>query len=97
MSQYEEIIQIVEEIASMSETSSFELIRYAENLGRFVSSFSTLVNGTNDLAAKQVNNYFITAQKELYKAAKSTLEAAKIGYDWCGDTSPKLVLKKVRY
>lgn len=96
MSQYEEIIQIVSKIASMSETTSFELINYAEGLSRFVSNFSALVNGSNDPSTKMVCSYFVSAQKELYKAAKATLEAAKIGHDWCGETSPTLVLKKVR-
>lgn len=96
MSQYEEIIQIVSEIASMSETASFELINYAEGLSRFVSNFSALVNGSNDPSTKMVCSYFVSAQKELYKAAKATLEAAKIGHDWCGEASPTLVLKKVR-
>lgn len=95
MSQYEEVIQIVEAIANMSETSSYELLRYAERLSQFSGHFSAIVNGTNDSSAKMVYSSFISAQKELYKAAKVLLEAAKSGYDWCGDTSPKLVLKKV--
>ena len=96
MSQYEEIIQIVSEITIMSETASFELINYAEGLSRFVSNFSTLVNGSDDPLTKMVCSYFISAEKELYKAAKATLQASKIGHDWCGGTSPTLVLKKVR-
>ena len=96
MSQYEKVVQIVESIAGDSETKSYELIQYAESLGRFIASFSSITNGTNDPAAKNVCVAFTTAQKELYKAAKASIEAAKAGYDWCGDTSKTLVLKKVR-
>lgn len=96
MSQYEEIVQVVESIANDSETKSYELIRYAEGLGRFIANFSATVNGTNDSSAKDVYAAFLSAQKELYKAAKASMEAAQAGYDWCGDTQKTLVLKKVR-
>lgn len=91
MSQYEEVVQVVESIAGDSETKSYELIQYAERLGRFIASFSSVVNGTNDPSAKNVCTSFTTAQKELYKAAKASLEVAKSDYDWCGDTSKNLV------
>lgn len=96
MSQYEEIVQVVESIASDSETKSYELIQYAEGLGRFIANFSAVVNGTNDPSAREVCASFLAAQKELYKAAKESIEAAQAGYDWCGDTQKTLVLKKVR-
>lgn len=96
MSQYEEIVRIVSEIANMSEITCFELINYAEELSHFVSNFSALVNGSKDPSTKMVCSHFVAAQKELYKAAKATLEAAKIGHDWCSDTLPTLVLKKIR-
>lgn len=96
MSQYEEVVQVVESIANDSETKSYELIQYAEGLGRFIANFSAAVNGTNDPSAKEVCAAFLSAQKELYKAAKASLEAAQAGYDWCGDTQKTLVLKKVR-
>lgn len=96
MSQYEEVVQVVESIANDSETKSYELIQYAEGLARFIANFSAAVNGTNDPSAKEVRAAFLSAQKELYKAAKASLEAAQAGYDWCGDTQKTLVLKKVR-
>lgn len=95
MSQYEELVQIVEMISSESEMKSYEILQYAESLGRFVQNFSAVVNGTQDPSAKIVYSSFLEAQKELYKAAKATLEAAKAGYDWCGDSPKELVLKKV--
>lgn len=96
MSQYEEIAYIIENIASNSETKSYELIQCAENLGKFVTSFLSVVKGTNDPSAKEVYASFISAQKELYKAAKAMLEVAKTGYDWCEDEPKTLVLKKIR-
>ena len=96
MSQYEEIVQVVESIASDSETKSYELIQYAEGLRRFIANFSAAVNGTNDPSAREVSAAFLAAQKELYKAARASIEAAQAGYDWCGDTQKTLVLKKVR-
>lgn len=95
-SKYEEVVQIVESIAGGSETKSYELIQYAGSLGRFIASFSSITNGTNDPVAKNVCVAFTAAQKELYKAAKASIEAAKAGYDWCGNASKNLVLKKVR-
>lgn len=95
MSRYEELVQIVEIISSDSETRSYEILQYVESLGRFVQKFSAVVNGTQDPSAKIVYCSFVEAQKELYKAAKATLEAAKAGYDWCGDSPKELVLKKV--
>ena len=95
-SQYEEVVQIVESIAGDSETKSYELIKYAESLGRFIASFSSITNGTNDPVDRNVCASFTTAQKELYKAAKASIEAAKAGYDWGGNASKNLVLKKVR-
>lgn len=96
MSHYEELVQVVESIAGDSETKSYEFIQYAEGLGRFIANFTAAVNGTNDPSAREVSSAFITAQKELYKAAKACIEAAQAGYDWCGDTQKTLVLKKVR-
>lgn len=96
MSQYEELVQIVGDISGDSESKSYEFLQYAESLGRFVASFSAIVNGTNDVSAKIVCNSFVAAQKDLYKAAKASLEAAKTGYDWCGGAAPQLVLKKVK-
>jgi len=96
MSQYEELVQIVELISSDSETKSYEILQYAESLGRFLQSFTSLVNGTNDPSAKTVCDAFLTAQKRLYVAAKETLLAAQAGYDWCGDAPKELVLKKIR-
>lgn len=96
MSQYEELVQVIRNISNNSETKSYELIQYAENIGRFIASFSSVVNGTNDWSAKDVYTAFLSAQKELYKAAKASMEAAQAGYDWCGDTQKTLVLKKVR-
>lgn len=95
MSQYEELVQIVEGISADSETKSYEIFQYAESLGHFVQSFSAVVNGTQDSSANTVRSLFMEAQKELYKAAKATLEAAQAGYDWCGDAPKELVLKKV--
>lgn len=96
MSQYEELVQVIRSISNNSETKSYELIQYAESIGRFIASFSSVVNGTNDSSAKDVYTAFLSAQKELYKAAKASIEAARAGYDWCGDTQKTLVLKKVR-
>ena len=96
MSQYEEVVLVVESIASDSETKSYELIQYAEGLGRFIANFSATVNGTNDPSVREVCADFLSAQRELYKAAKASIEAAQAGYDWCGDTQKTLVLKKVR-
>lgn len=96
MSRYEEIVQVVEKIASDSEIKSYEIIRYAEGLERFRANFSAVVNGTNDPSAREVCTAFLVAQKELYKAAKASVEAAQAGYDWCGGTEKKHVLKKVK-
>ena len=96
MSQYEEVVQVVEGIAGDAETKSYALIQYAESLGRFIASFSSVVSGTNVSSAKDVYTAFLSAQKELYKAAKASIEAARAGYEWCGDTQKTLVLKKVR-
>lgn len=95
MSQYEELVQIVESISTDSETKSYEILQYAESLGRFVQSFSAVVIGTQDPSANIVRSSFMEAQKELYKAAKATLEAAQAGYNWCGDAPKELILKKV--
>ena len=96
MNQYEELVQIVESISSDSEMKSYEILQYAESLGCFVQSFSAVVNGTQDTSANVVRSSFMEAQKNLYKAAKATLEAAQAGYDWCGGSQKELVLKKVR-
>lgn len=96
MSRKEEIIQIVSEIADMSTKTGFELLNYANELSRFVSSFSSLVNGSNNHSAKLFCIYLVTAQKELSKAAKATLVAGKIGQDWCDARWPTKVLKKIR-
>lgn len=96
MSQYEELVQVIQSISNDSEIKSYELIQYAEGLGRFIANFSVAVNGTNDSSARDVYAAFLSAQKELYKAAKASMEAAQAGYDWCGDTQKTLVLKKVR-
>ena len=96
MSQYGEVVQVVESIANESETKSYELIKYAKGVECFIANFSATVNGTNDPSAKAVCAAFLSAQKELYKAAKASIEAAQAGYDWCGDTQKTLVLKKVR-
>ena len=94
MSKYEELLQIVEIISSDTENSGYQLLQYTESIGRFIASFSNLVNGTNDSSAKAVVASFSNAQKELYMATKSLLEAAKAGNDWCGADSPKLQLTK---
>ncbi len=60
MSQYEEVVQVVESIAGGSETKSYELKQYAESLERFIASFSSVVNGTNDPSAKNVCVSFTT-------------------------------------
>jgi hypothetical protein len=96
MSQYEELVQIVEMISSDSELKSYEILQYAESLGRFLQNFTAIVNGTNDASARIVCTAFLTAQKHLYLAGKATFEAAQAGYDWCGDSPKELVLKKVR-
>lgn len=96
MSQYEELVQVIRSISNNSETKSYELIQYAESIARFIASFSSVVNGTNDSSAKDVYNAFLSAQKDLYKAAKTSVEAAQAGYNWCGDTQKILVLKKIR-
>ena len=86
---------MVASIAADSEVKGYELSQYAENIGQFIANFSVAVNGTSDAHAKQVCDLFRGAQKNLYIAAKISLEAAKVGNDWCG-TSPQHVLKKVR-
>ncbi len=91
-----ELKQYVGMLASDSETKSYEILQYAENLGHFLKSFNALANGTNDPSAKAVSVSFMTAQKELYSAAKATLKAVQSAYDWCGDAPKELVLKKVR-
>lgn len=96
MSQYEEIVQVVEYISNDSETKSYEIFQYAESLGRFLQSFTALVSGTNDPSARTVCDAFLAAQKNLYIASKATMEAAQAGYEWCGDSPKELVLKKVR-
>ena len=96
MSQYEEIVQVVENISDSSEMTNYKLLQYAEGLGHFLQNFTVVVNGTNDLSAKTVCTAFLRAQRCLYEAAKETMEAAQAGYDWCGATSKELVLKKVR-
>lgn len=96
MSKYEEIVWIIETLSNDSEEKGYELVQCAESLGRVTASFSGIINGTNDSSAKTVYGSFITAQKELYKAAKALLTAASTGHDWCEGTSPKLQLKKVR-
>lgn len=96
MSQYKEVIQVVKSIASDSERRSYVLAQYAEEIGRFRANFSAAVNGTNDSSAREVCAAFLATQKELCKAAKASVEAAQAGYDWCGDTQKKHVLKKVK-
>ena len=97
MSQYEELISAVEEIAVQAEKDACNLARYAESIGRFNTVFNSLADGSNDSSVKNVYCLFILAQKDLYKAVKALIEASKAGKNWCGETSPKLILKKVRH
>lgn len=89
-------MQVVESVSSVTEEKSYELPQYAESLGRFVQNSISVVNGTNDPSTKTVYTSFLSAQKELYIAAKASMEAAQTGYDWCGGSQKELVLKKVR-
>ena len=82
-------------ISDESETKSYEILQYAEILEHQMQGFNAIVNGTNDPSAGTVYSAFLTARKELYKAAKETLLAAQAGYDWSGDSPKELVLKKV--
>lgn len=96
MSREEEVKQFVRSVADDSAEKAYEISQWAEVLGRFRASFSSVVNGTNDISAKEVCDSFLGAQKELNKAAKAYAETAKAGYDWCGDNQKTLVFKKVR-
>lgn len=96
MSQYEELVQVVESISSVTEEKSYEIFQYAENLGHFVQNYNSIVNGTNDPSAKTVYTSFLSAQKKLYIATKAAMEAAQTGFDWCGGSQKELVLKKLR-
>ena len=53
MSQYTELIQIVDLISIDAENAVIGTLEYADQLGRFNSMFSSTVNGTSDLSAKK--------------------------------------------
>lgn len=97
MSRYEELKAVIGDIATQAEKDACNLALYAESVGTFNAVFSSLADGSNDSSAKSVYCLFITAQKDLYKAVKALIEASKTGKDWCGEASPKLILKKVRH
>ncbi len=96
MSEYEEVIEIIKNLSHESEMKSYELLQTAAYLERFSTSFSEIINGTSDLGINKVYSLFIKARKELLKAAKALMLAAKAGYDWSENGSSKLVKKRVR-
>lgn len=80
-------------ISADAQNSAIGLEAYSNLVQKYVSLFSSLTATTQDGSARIVQTSFLTAQKDILKAAQALLAASKAGSEWSGESQP--ILKKV--
>ena len=98
MSSYEELQQLVSDIAGEAQDGAFNLMACAGDIEKCVTMFSKLTSSTKLNSAKTVEASFYIAHKQLLIAAKALAEASRAGFEWSGESIPqkKLVLTRKR-